>query len=142
MTAAITLVLLLAQALPASLDQIRGEPNLEHRARLAIEFGVAAERNAEAAYSKGDMNGVEAELKTMASAIDLANQSLVATGKSALRHPGPFKFGELKTQDMLLRLNDLDKRMEPDERTVLEAPRAKVQEIHDQWFDGLMSKKK
>jgi hypothetical protein len=134
--------LMFAQALPASLDQIRAEPNPEHRARLAIDFGAATERSAEAAYSKGDMTGVETELKTMAAAIELAQQSLQQTGKSALRHPGPFKYGELKTQDMLTRLNDLDKKMEPDERPVLEAPRTKVQEIHDQWFDGLMSKKK
>jgi hypothetical protein len=136
------ILLLFAQAAPASLDQIRAEPNLEHRAHLAIEFGATAERSAEAAYSKGDMAGVETELKTMAAAIELAQKSLQQTGKSAMRHPGPFKFGELRTEDMLVRLNDLDKKMEPDERQVLEAPRAKVQEIHDHWFDELMSKKK
>jgi hypothetical protein len=142
MTAVGVILLMFAQAAPASLDQIRAEPNLEHRAHLAIEYGAAAERSAEAAYAKGDMTAVETELKTMAAAIELAQQSLQQTGKSALHHPGPFKFGELKTQDMLTRLGDLDKKMEPDERSVLEAPRAKVQEIHDQWFDSLMSKKK
>ncbi|HKD07810.1 MAG TPA: hypothetical protein VKB79_18065 [Bryobacteraceae bacterium] len=142
MTAVAIILLMFAQAIPSSLDEIRAEPNPEHRARVAIAFGAAAERGAEVAYSKGDMSGVESALKTMASAIELAQQSLQQTGKSALHHPGPFKFGELRTQDMLTRLSDLDKKMEPDERPVLEAPRAKVQEIHDQWFDSLMSKKK
>jgi hypothetical protein len=32
--------------------------------------------------------------------------------------------------------------MEPDERSALDGPRSKVQEIHDAWFDGIMSKKK
>jgi hypothetical protein len=59
-----------------------------------------------------------------------------------MRHPGPFKFGELKTQEMLVRLGDLERRMEPDERAAIEAPRTKVQEIHDAWFDGIMSRKK
>ena len=142
MTVAVTILLILAQAIPSSLEQIRAEPNPEHRARVAIAFGAAAERGAEVAYANGDMNGVASALKTMASAIELAQQSLLQSGKSARNHPGPFKFGELRTQDMLTRLDDLDKKMEPDERSVLEAPRARVQQIHDEWFEGLMSKKK
>ena len=142
MIAIFTIVVLLAQAPPGSLDQIRTDPNLEHRARTAIEFAVLSERNAESNYSKGDMAGVGAELKAMAAAIELAQQSFQQTGKSPMRHPGPYKFGELKTQEMLVRLGDLDHRMEPDERPMLEGPRAKLQEIHDLWFDGIMSKKK
>ena len=136
------MLVLLAQAPPASLDQIRTEPNLEHRARAAIDFGMVAERNAESAYSKGDMAAVASELKSMEAAIEIADQALKETGKSAMRHPGPYKYGELKTQEMLVRLGDLDHRMEPDERVTLEGPRNKVQEIHDAWFDGIMSKRK
>src|SRR5665213_812868 len=142
MTAIFTLLFLFAQAPPGSLDQIRADSNPEHRARIAIDFAAIAERNAESAYSKGDMAGVAAELNSMAAAIELAGQSLQQTGKSAMRHPGPYKYGELKTQEMLLRLGDLDHRMEPDERPALDGPRAKVQEIHDAWFEGIMSKKK
>jgi hypothetical protein len=142
MTAIFTILVLMAQAPPTSLDQVRGDPNPEHRAHSAIEFAAIAERNAEAAYSKADMTAVAAELKTMADAIELADQSLKETGRSAMRHPGPYKFGELKTQEMLVRLGDLDHRMEPDERSALDGPRSKVQEIHDAWFDGIMSKKK
>ena len=142
MTAIFAILVLLAQAPTLSLDQIRADPNLEHRAHSAIEYAGAAERSAEAAYSKGDMAGVEAELKNMAVAIELAGAALRETGRSAMRHPGPYKFGELKTQEMLVRLRDLDHRMEPDERPMLEGYRAKVQEIHDAWFDGIMSKKK
>jgi hypothetical protein len=137
-----TIFVLMAQAPPTSLDQIRTDPNLEHRARVAVDFAALAERNAESAYSKGDMGAVTAELKTMEAAINLANEALKETGKSAMRHPGPYKYGELKTQEILGRLGDLDHRMEPDERPALEGPRTKVQEIHDAWFDGIMSKKK
>ena len=135
-------VLMMAQTPQASLDQIRTDPNLEHRARVAVDFAAVAERNAESAYSKGDMAAVTAELKTMEAAVSLADKALKETGKSAMRHPGPYKYGELKTQEILSRLGDLDHRMEPDERPALEGPRTKVQEIHDAWFDGIMSKRK
>jgi hypothetical protein len=142
MTVIFTALLLLAQVAPLNLDQIRSDPNPEHRAHAAIEFGAVAERNAEAAYTRGDLVAVKAELKNMADAIELARISLDQTGKSAMKHPGPYKFGELRTQEMLGRLADLDRKMDFDERPLLAAPKEKVQEIHDLWFDGIMSKKK
>ena len=141
MSALFAVLIMLAQTSP-TLDQIRVDANLEHRARAAIDFAAAIERTAESDYSKGDMNAVAADLKTMAEAIELANEALRQTGRTAMRHPAPYKYGELKTQDMLVRLNDLDHRMEPDERVALDGPRNKIQEIHDAWFDGIMSKKK
>ena len=142
MTALFTILVLLAQAPPTSIDQIRTDPNPEHRARVAIDFAAGAERNAESDYSKADMPAVATDLKTMQAAIEIADQALRETGKSAMRHPGPYKYGGLRTQEMLVRLGDLDHRMEPDERPMLEGPRNKVQEIHDAWFDGIMSKRK
>src|SRR5271165_5217339 len=142
MTALFTIVLLLAQAPPPSLDQIRADGNLEHRAKTAIEYAVAAERNAETIYSKGDMAAAAAELNNMAAAVEIAQQALEQTGKSPTRHPGPFKFGELRTQEILVRLNDFEHRMEADERPVIEGPKMKVQEIHDAWFEGIMGKKR
>jgi hypothetical protein len=142
MTLVFTTLLLLAQPAPLNLDQIRADSNAEHRAHSAIEYSAMAERNAEAAYARGDLPGVKAELKNMADAVELAKVSLDQTGKTALRHPGPYKFGELRTQEMLVRLGDLERKMDAEERPVMEAPKSKVQEIHDAWFDGIMSKKK
>ena len=141
MSVLLLVVLIIGQTQP-SFTQIKSDPNPEHRARTAIEFAAAVERTAESDYGKGDMNAVAADLKTMAEAVELARQSLASTGRTPMRHPGPYKYGELKTQEMLVRLNDLSHRMEPDERPALEGPREKVQEIHDAWFDGIMSKKK
>jgi len=142
MTALFTLLLLLAQTAAPSLEQVRAEPNPERRGKLAIEYAQAAERSAEAAYSKNDMAQVAAELKNMQNAVELAQQSFAQTGKTPQRNPGPYKSAELKTQDMLLRLGDLEKRMDADERPILIPSKEKVQEIHDAWFDGIMSKKK
>ncbi len=134
--------LLMAQVAPASLEQIRADANLEHRARVAIEFAVSSEHAAEADYTKGDMAAVTAHLQTMTAAVEIAKEALERTGKTPSRNPGPYKSAELKTQDILVRLGDLEKRMDSEERSVLEGPRTRVQEIHDAWFDGIMSKKK
>ena len=133
---------LFAQPAPLNLDQIRTDANAEHRAHSAIEYSVMAERNAETAYSRGDLPAVKAELKNMMDGVELARQSLEQTGKSPMRHPAPYKFGELRTQEMLVRLGDLERKMDAEEREMVQAPREKVQEIHDAWFDGIMSKKK
>jgi hypothetical protein len=143
MTALLPILLLLTQspALP-SLDQIRADANAEHRARTAVEFAAAVERNAEAAYSKGDLAVVESELKRMEAAVELARDSFQQTGRTPQRHVGPYKTAELKTQEILNRLGDLEKRMDADERHLVEGPRAKIQEIHDAWFEGIMGKKR
>ena len=142
MTLLFTLALLLAQPAAVSLDQLRADANLEHRAKSAVEFAALAERNAEAAYSKGEMAAVAAALQTMEAAVELARDAFVQTGKTPQRHAGPYKTVELRTQEILMRLNDLEKRMDADERHIVEGPRARVQEIHDAWFEGIMGKKK
>ena len=47
-----------------------------------------------------------------------------------------------KSQEILTRLRDLDQRMDAEERDMVAGPRAKIQEIHDEWFEGIMERKK
>ena len=141
MGALFTILLLLAQPGPPSIDQVRSEPNLERRAKLAIEFAAAAERRAEAAYTAGNVPLTTSELKDTALGVELAQLAFEQTGKTPMRHPGPYKSAELKTQEILVRLADLEKRMDAEERAGIEGPRIKIQEIHDAWFDGIMRKK-
>ena len=142
MTALIPIFVLFAQAVSPGLDQIRADQNLEHRAKLAIDFAAAAEKAAEDAYAKSDMKAVAAELQRMVAAAEVAKEALDQTGKSPMRHPGPFKSGELRTEQILIRLGDLEHKLDADERSVIEGPKVKLQEIHDAWFDGIMSRKK
>jgi hypothetical protein len=142
MTGVFLILWLMAQPQPPTLDQIKADANLEHRAKTAVDYAAAAERNAEAAYSKGDMPAVTAALNAMVAGVEVAHDALEQTGRTALKHPGPFKTAELHSEDILVRLNDLEKRMDDDERKVIQAPRAKVQEIHDAWFEGIMGKKR
>ncbi len=142
MTALFALTLMFAPPVVTTLDQVKAEPNPERRAKVAVDFAAAAERNAEAAYARGDLKAVAAELDGMVQAEETAHQALEQTGKSPMRHPGPFKSAELRTEEILLRLRDLEHKMDADEKDVVAGPRAKVQEIHDDWFDGIMSRKK
>jgi len=141
MAALLMIVFLMAQPGPPSMDQVRAEPNPERRAKMAVECAAAAERRAEAAYTGGNMAATASELKEMAAGIELAQKSLEQSGKTPMRNPGPYKSAELRTQEILVRLSDLEKRMDAEERTAIEAPRNRVQEIHDAWFDGIMRKK-
>jgi hypothetical protein len=136
-----TLFLMMA-APPSSLEQVRAETNPEHRARAAIDYSMIAEKNAEAEYDKRDMENLAAQLKDVEESIEEAKDSFAASGKTPGRNPGPFKYAELHSRDLLIRLGDLEQRMDIGERGVISRVKAKVQEIHDAWFEGIMGRKK
>ena len=136
------LFLLLAAPIPTSLDQVKADTNPERRAKAAVDFAAAAEKNAEAAFAGGDMKAVGAELNTMKESMETARDSLVASGKTPGRNPGPYKYAELRSRELLIRLDDLERRMFLEDREMITIPKASVQEIHDAWFDGIMGKKK
>jgi hypothetical protein len=142
MTAVVGVLLLLMAQAPATLDQVKTESNPERRAKDAVGFAAMAERQAEAAYDKGDEDGVRADLRTMEDAMDLAKQSLSESGKKASRHPGPYKFAETRSHELLLRLDDFEHRMDESERPLVENPKNRLQQIHDAWFEEIMEKKR
>ncbi|HEX4278384.1 MAG TPA: hypothetical protein VHZ74_23680 [Bryobacteraceae bacterium] len=137
-----TLFLLLAAPAPTSLGQVKAEPNPEKRARAAIDYASLAEKNTEAAYAKGDMENLAAELQNIETSFQTANEAFSASGKTPGRNPGPFKYAEMHSRELLIRLGDLEQRMDVGERGPIDRVKAKVQEIHDAWFEGIMGKKK
>jgi hypothetical protein len=142
MTAWLLLFLLWAPPAPASLDQVKAEPNAEHRARLAVDYAGVAERNAEAAYAKGDAESTSAELKNVVESFHAAEEAFVASHKTPGRNPGPYKYAEMRSREVLIRLNDLEHKMDAEEREAVAGIIAKVQEIHDAWFEGIMGRTK
>jgi hypothetical protein len=142
MTPVVVLFLLLAAPAASTLDQVKSEPNAERRARAAIDFATTEERNVEAAYANGDLEQVRSGLKIVAESIEMARESLVASHKTPGRNPGLYKYGEQRSNELLVRLGDLEKRMDESERQMVAAPKAKIQEIHDDWFEGIMNRKK
>jgi len=137
-----SLFLLLAPPPPSSLDQVKADPNPDHRAKAAIDYASVAEKNAEAAYAKGETQSVEAELKNVEDSIEAAQDAFAAAKKTPGRNPTPFKYAELRSRELLIRLGDLEQKMDTSERGVIAEVRAKVQEIHDAWFEGIMGRKK
>jgi hypothetical protein len=142
MTSLFVLFLMMAPPAPLSLDQVKADPNPDHRAKLAIDYAAVAEKNAEAAYSKGETQNVEAELKNVGESLDAAQEALVASHKTPGRNPGPYKYAELHSRELLIRLGDLEQKMDSTERGLIATLKAKVQEMHDAWFEGIMGRKK
>jgi hypothetical protein len=137
-----TLFLLFAPPAPSSLDQVKADPNPDHRARAAIDYASVAEKNAEAAYAKGETESVSAELKNMEESLEAAQEAFTAAHKTPGRNPTPFKYAELRSRELLIRLGDLERKMDVGERSVIADVKAKVQAMHDDWFEGIMGRKK
>jgi hypothetical protein len=142
MTVLLTLFLLLAAPAPTSLDQVKAEPDPERRAKAAIDFAAIAERNAEAAFSNGNLQEVAAELNTMKESMEMTRNSLAASKKTPGRNPQLYKYFELRAHELLIRLEDFERRMLFEDREVVATPKVRVQEIHDFWFEGIMGGKK
>jgi hypothetical protein len=127
---------------PTSLDQVKAYPNPQHRARAAVDYAAVAEKNAESAYAGGDIKRMTAELKTVVDSLEIARQSFAASGKSPGRDPGPYKYAEMHSRDLLIRLSDLEQKMDISERDSIQEAKTKAQELHDAWFEGIMGRKK
>ena len=138
----VSLFLLLASPPPTSIAQVKAEPNPERRAKAAIDYAGVAERNAEAAYDKGEMKSVQAELKNVEEGFTTAQDAFDAAHKTPGRNPGPFKYAEMHSRELLIRLSDLEQKMDLADRATLTEVKAKVQQLHDNWFEGIMGRKK
>jgi hypothetical protein len=137
-----TLFLFFAAPAPLTLEQVKAEPNPEHRARAAIDYAMLAEKTAEAAYAKGETESVAAELKNVEESVEAAREAFVASRKTPGRNPAPYKYAEMRSRDLLIRLGDLERKMDSGERSSIASVKAKVQEIHDAWFEGIMGRTK
>jgi hypothetical protein len=127
---------------PVTLDQVRSDPNAEHRAKAAVDFAAIQERAAEQANDSGDEASLKSYISNVVGAMEVARDSFAAAGKTPSRQPGSFKSVELKSHDILHRMTDLRDRLDLDLKPFLDGPIMKIQEIHDAWFDGIMGKKK
>ena len=123
----------------ADLQMAKSEPNLEKRSRLALGNGDQAISEAREAYGKGDMKTVESRLVEVRESVELAQTSLAATGKKPGRSPGPYKYAETKSRELLKRLEGLKQEMDSSDRSLIEPVQNRVQEIHDAWLDGILT---
>ena len=121
-------------------EAVSAEPNLEKRARRALEFSLTSVDHVLETYQSGNPQAVEDILAKMLEAVELAYASLVATGKAARRRPKHFKRAEIQTRRLLNRLDNLSHNLHFDERAALDPIRRRVSAINSQLLEAIMSK--
>ena len=132
-------LLLTASLTAADLQPARNEANLEKRSRLALTIADQAISEAREAYNKSDMKVTEARLGEVRESVELAQTALAATGKKPGRSPGPYKYAETKSRELLKRIEGLKQEMDSSDRSIIEPVQNRVQEIHDAWLDGILT---
>jgi hypothetical protein len=133
---------LLIVILAFDLASIKTEPNLEKRSELALDHAGAALDEAREAYNSGDVAKTELALGEVGDAVELAYHSLADTGKDARRNPKFFKRAELRTRELMRRLEGIRETVSYQDRAMVEIVRDRVAEVHDDLLKGIMSKKK
>lgn len=137
------MTLYLVVPLRADVREIESEPNLEKRAEKALANADVSLKTAEDSYlSKGDLKRTSAALDEVADSVQLAYAALTGTRKNPSRSPKHFKRAEIKTRELLRRLEDFRQQMGVDDRGVTEKARAVVQKVHEDLLAGIMGGKK
>jgi hypothetical protein len=124
------------------LARVEAEPNLEKRAHAALDNADDALKQAREAYAKGDDGAATARLDEVQRSVELADSALKQTGKNPSRSPKHFKQAEMRTRDLLRKLDGFRDQMSVADRAAAERVVEAVQKIHDAWLDGIMGKKK
>ena len=132
---------LLILCLAFDLAAIRMEPNLERRSERALDNASAAMDAARDASGAGEAEKAKAALGELRDSVELAYQSLVDSGKSARRNPKFFKRAELKTRELMRRLEGLAQAVDSDDRAFVESVRDRVSNVHDDLIKDIMQKK-
>ncbi len=133
---------LLIAILAFDLASIKNEPNLEKRSELALDHAGAELDEAREAYNAGDVAKMESALGEVGESVELAYHSLTDTGKDARRNPKFFKRAELRTRELMRRLEGIRETVSYQDRALVEVVRDRVAEVHDELLKGIMSKRK
>jgi hypothetical protein len=132
---------LLILCLAFDLAAIKLEPNLERRSERALDNATAAMDAARDASSGGESEKIKTAVEELRESVELAYQSLVDSGKSARRNPKFFKRAELKTRELMRRLDGLAQAVDSEDRTFVESVRDQVSKVHDSLIQDIMQKK-
>jgi len=123
------------------LAQALAEPNLEKRARMALDESDTALAEARSAYEQGDSDMVTADAARIADSADLALLSLNQTGKDPRKSFRWFKVAEIRTRGLIRKLDALEREMSFADRPAIEKAKAEVERVHDKLLQGLMEGK-
>ncbi len=126
----------------ADLGQVRAEPNLEKRSRAALELAERSLKESRQAYGAGEMDKMAALLEEVGQCVELAETSLIETRKDPSKNPKHFKHAEIKTFDLLRKIDSFSQDMNAADRPTLEKLKENVQGVHDRLLQGIMMGKK
>ena len=124
------------------LSTVKTEPNLERRSERALDNANLALDAARDDYNAGNIDKSQTELEEVRDSVDLAYESLSGTGKDPHRDPKFFKRAELRTRELLRRLEGLAPGMSGVDHGTLEKVRERISAVHDNLLNGILSKKK
>jgi hypothetical protein len=133
---------ILLLTLAFDLTSVKSEPNLEKRSELALDHANVSLDAARDDYNAGDVGKTQTELEEMCDSVDVAYEALANTGKDPHKDPKFFKRAELRTNELLRRLESLAPGMSGLDRSTLENVRARISAVHDNLLKGIMTKKK
>ncbi len=128
-------------ALRADDARVKAEPNLEKRSRLALDEAEAGVKEAKEAYHKGDLKTAQKQIEEVARYTELAFESLKKTGKNPRRSPKYFKQAEIRSRDLLRRLDALAQDMDAADRSLVEPAKERIRKVNEEILSGIMGKK-
>ena len=131
--------LILLLTLAFDLTSVKSEPNLEKRSELALDHANVSLDAARDDYNAGDVGRTETELKEMCDSVDVAYEALADTGKDPRRDSKFFKRAELRTSELLRRLESLTPGMSGLDGTIANV-RARISTVHDNLLKGIMTR--
>jgi hypothetical protein len=135
-------LLLSCTPLLADLAQVRAEPNLEKRSSSALENAERSLKASRQAYEAGDLKLTQELLDELEKSVELTETSLKATGKDPIKSPRHFKHAEIKTRDLVRRIEAFSQDMNAADRPMADKVKEGVQEVHDRLLQGIMVGKK
>src|SRR5215467_11108472 len=101
----------LAADVAADLKAVQAEPNLERRSRAALDLAERALKESRHEYAAGKSQEAAARLEEVAQGVELAESSLKETHKDPIKSPKHFKYAEIKTGDLLRKLEAFEQDM-------------------------------
>lgn len=121
------------------LSAIQNESNAEKRAQKALANASSSLKASQEAYGKG--HSADPLLEEVRASVQLAYESLRDTGKNPSKSPKHFKQAEIKTRELLRRLDDFRNEMAADDRQIIDQVRDSVHRVHEDLLLGIMGSK-
>jgi len=123
-------------------DGVTAEPNLEKRYWAALDAAQKALDASRVALGQPEEEKlVRSKAEEAGDCVEYAMESLEAMGKHPSQNHRNYKRAELRTRDLLRRIDTLAKDVGIDEREIVTAVQARIGRVHDKLLSGVMSRR-